>query len=153
MKRATRGMTIIEVLIGITFLAVIMGSILGTFIVVQRHFKDGIAMAKSQATARIVIERMVRPIRHGESFSVSSNGNTLTLTEYGGLVDIFSFEDNKIKQNGNTIGINIYEIPGENIFQNSSDDELIGINFAVKNQGMLDQDKEIRISTEMKLRN
>lgn len=149
-----KGLTIIETLIGITFLAVIVGSILGIFIIVQTYFHDGIAMAKSQATARIVIEKIVRPdVREGSSFSISDGGDTLNLTKYDGTNVTFGYLDNTIQENGNTIGINIVKIPGEDVFEEIVDDELVGINFGVKNEGVSGHFKEVQISTEINLRN
>lgn len=155
MKKLITGFTILESLIGITLLAVIMGSILGAFIVIQRYFKDGIALASSQAAARIVIEKIVRPeIREGSSFSITDGGDTLTVTKYDNSIDIFKFVDNRIKKNGNIIGTNIVSIPDKDIFENvAGNNKLVSINFGVMNKGEFGGNKEVHISTEMKLRN
>lgn len=160
MKKFNIGMTILEALIGITFLAVIVGSILGIFIVVQRYFHDGIAMANSQATARIVIEKIVRPdVREGSSFSISDSGNTLTLntgdffTFDNGDGDDTTFSDNTIIKNGNVIGNNIIRTGDKDIFEQIEENELVGINFGVRNEGIPGHYKEVHISTEIKLRN
>ena len=163
MKKITGGMTIIETLIGVSLLAIVLGGIFGALIVIRRYAGDGIAMAKSQAIARIVIEKMARPIRHGESFIVSDGGDTLTLTRYDGTLDTFTFTDNTLEQNENPIGTSIYRIPeGDEtipIFKLSDDlgedvsEKLIEINFLVRNRGVSNQYQEVRISTVMKLRN
>lgn len=154
------GFTIIETLIGITLLAVILGGILGVFIVVQQYFKDGVALINSQATARILIEKMMRPIRHGESFVVSNGGDTLTLTKYNDSIDVFTFveADSELKKNGNTIAADIVKIYDENgspieVFKEVVPDELVAVNFGVKNEGRVGQYKEVHISTEVNLRN
>lgn len=149
-----KGLTIIETLIGISFLAVIVGSILGIFIIAQRYFHDGIAMANSQATARIVIEKIVRPdVREGSSFSISSDGNTLTVTKYDGTISVFNFQDNNIRKNGNVIGNNIIKIEDEDIFEKKQENELVGIKFGVKNEGVYGHFQEVHIETQIKLRN
>lgn len=158
------GFTIIETLIGITLLAVILGGILSVFIVVQQYFKDGVALVNSQATARIVAEKMIRPIRHGESFEVSDGGNKLEVTGYDGLPDVFTFVKatgdltGVLKRNDNTIASNIVEIYDEGtlpieIFKEVVPDKLVAVNFGVKNEGVVGHFKEVHISTEMKLRN
>lgn len=171
MKTINKGMTIIETLIGITLLVIITGSILGLYIVVQQYFKDCVALVKSQATARIVIEKMVRPsIREGSSFSPPPpDGNTVSLTGYNGNTITFTFyngpdgndstfEDNIIKKTENeietTIGTNIVKIPGRDIFEEvSGSDKLVAINFGVKNEGVAGHYKEVYIFTQIKLRN
>lgn len=164
MRNSISGFTIIEALIGITLLAVIVGSILGIFIVVQRYFKDGVALTDSMATARTVIERIVRPsVREGSGFSVSDNGNTLTVTGYDSSVNTFTFNNgdgndatfgnNTIEKNGTTISANIVKIAGENVFEQITANELVGINYGVRNEGIAGHFKEVHISTEIKLRN
>lgn len=167
-----RGMTIIETIIGITLLAIIVGGILGTFAVIQLFFKDGIALVNAQATARIVTEKVMRPIRNGKSFTVSADGNTLTLTKYDGTVVTFIFSngdgsddtstDNVIKktENGVTTAIaNIVKIPkadgtgNENIFSTIVADRVAGIKFGVRREGRNGRYKELRIDTCVKLRN
>lgn len=163
------GFTIFELIVVIALLALVLGSISGAFMVVQRYFKDGIALAKSQATARVVIEEMVRPIRHGSRFEILSEGNGLKVVMTGTAEDEFgsevtftfdngdgidtTFEDNKILMNDNIIGKNIIKIPGENIFQQLEADERVGVNFGVRNKGLVGFYKEVHICTEMKLRN
>lgn len=164
MKNPPLGFTIIEILIGITLLAVVVGSILGIFIVVQRYFKDGVALTVSMATARTVIEKIVRPsVREGSGFSVTDNGNTLTVTGYDSSVNTFTFNngdgndatytDNTIKKNGTIISANIVKITGKDIFEELTANELVGINYGVKNEGVAGHYKEVQISTEIKLRN
>lgn len=148
------GLTIIETLIGITFLALIVCTTLGLFIVAQIYFHDGIAMAKSQATARIVIEKMVRPdVREGSSFSITDGGDTLNLIKYDGTQVTFRYLDNSIRKNDSIIGSNIVKIPGTDVFQEIVDNELLRINFGVKNKGISGHYKEVHISTDIKLRN
>lgn len=160
MKKNIFGFTIIEILIGIVLLAIVMSGILGLLIVVQRYFKNGLAMASSQATARLVIEKIVRPdLREGMNFAVSNGGNKLTINED----DYFTFDngdgndatynDNTIKKNGNVIGTNIVKVPGKDVFQELVANELAGINFGVKNEGLTGHYREVRICTEIKLRN
>lgn len=160
------GLTIIETLIGISLLALIVGGILGLLVVVQTYFKDGISLINAQAGARIVIEKMVRPARAGTGFSVSGDGNTFTLENNNGapntIYDFYNgdgndatFDDNTIRKNGNSIGINIVKISGIPIFQIIPDTEnkVLGINFGVKYEGIAGHYEEVHIVTEVKLRN
>lgn len=161
MKRQITAFTILETLIGVALLAVIVGSLLGIFVMVKQYFEDGIAMANSQATARMVIEKIVRPyVREGKDFSVINNGDGLEVTNYEStilnpIIDTFTYvdEDNKLEKNDNVIGLNIVKIPGMNIFQEVEEDERVRIYFAVRNEGIYGGDKEVRISTEIQLRN
>lgn len=164
MKKNIFGFTIIEILIGIVLLAIVTSGILGLLIVVQRYFKNGFAMASSQATARLIIEKIVRPdLREGMNFAVSNGGNTLTITESDSSVNVFTFNngdgsdatysDNTIKKNGNVIGTNIVRIPGKDVFQELEANELAEINFGVKNEGLTGHYREVHICTEIKLRN
>lgn len=154
MKNTRNAFTIIEILIGVTLLAVVIGGILGILIVAQRYFKDGVALMDSMATARTVIEKIVRPtVREGSSFTVTDNGDTLTVTSYDSSVNTFTFSDNAIKKNGNIISANIVKITGKDIFQQIAENELVGINFGVKNEGVAGHFKEVDICTEIKLRN
>ena len=158
MRASKRGFTIIEILISTSILAVVTGSILGAFMVMQRCFYDGIAMAKSQAAARVVIEKMVCPIRHGKSFNISDDGDKLTLTKYDGTEIAFVFGNDKIEESiddSDPIRVwkNIVKIPNEDVFQELAANERVGINFGVKNEGIVGNFKEVHISTEVKLRN
>lgn len=147
-------MTMVEVLIGITFLGIILSGILGSYIIVQKYFKDGIAMAFSGETASTLIEEIVRPIvREGRDFSISNGGDTLTVTRFDSTVNVFSFVNNSITRNGSTIAENVVKIPGINIFQELEEDERAGVNFGIRNQGVVGHYKEVRISTGIKLRN
>lgn len=159
-----RGFTIIEILIGITLLAAIVGGILGAFIVIQYYFKNGIAMADSEATARAVIEEIIRPeIREARAFTLSAAGNTLSVTSYDSSVNIFSFNngdgsdttyaDNTLQKNGNIIASKIVKILGQNIFEQIEENERVGINFGVRNEGVSGTFKEVHINTQIKLRN
>ena len=159
MRASKRSFTIIEILISTSILAVVTGSILGVFTVAQHCFYDGIAMAKSQATARIVIEKIARSVRHGSGFAILSDGDELSVPMTGsaaakfGNPVIFKFEDNELKENGSTIGTNIVKLPNEDVFQELAENERVGINFGVKNEGLVGNFKEVYISTAMKLRN
>lgn len=144
----------IEVLIGITFLAAILGSILGAYTIIQKWVKDGIAMASSGATASTLVEEMVRPvIREGRIFSIYPGGDTLTVIGYDSSQTVFTYSDNTIKKNGNTIAENVAKIPELDIFQQVEANERVGINFAISTQGVIGSYKEVRISTGIKLRN
>lgn len=149
-----RAFTVIETLIGITFLAVIVGGILGLFMVVQKYFKDGIALAISDATARISIEKIVRPdVREGREFTITDAGDTLNLVKYDGTNVTFRYTENTLQRNGNTIGANIVKITGSDVFEEIVNDELIGINFGVRNEGISGHFHETHIVTQIKLRN
>jgi len=152
------GFTVIEAIIGITLLAIIVGGILGAFVLIKEYFEDGSALAKSQATARIVAEKIIRTVRAGRSFIVSEDGNTLTLLNYDGSTDVFQFEaDNTISRNGNTFGTDIYQISNSvgslDIFEEVEANKLIKINFEVRNSGVLKANRTVRISTDARLRN
>lgn len=162
MKRLITGFSILETLIGVALLAVIVGSLLGILIMVRQYFEDGLAMAESQATARRVIEKIVRPyVREAKDFSVINGGDGLEVTNYNStiidpIIDTFTYvdEDNTLELNGSVIGLNIVTIPGAAVFQEIEEDERVAINFGVRNQGEFgDIDKEVRISTEIQLRN
>lgn len=167
MKRQITAFTILETLIGVSLLAVIVAGILGILVVVMQYFVDGLAMATSQATARMAIERIVRPyVREGMSFDVpvENNGDVLIVTNYESAVDTFTFVDddgdeetfldNRLERNGSIIGLNIVKIPGTPVFQEIEENERVAINFGVRNQGKFGNiNKEVRISTEIQLRN
>ncbi len=153
MRSNIKGVTLIELIITVSILAITIGAITGTFLTIQYQFNNSLALVKSQATGRVVIEKLVRVLRHGQAFSVSQGGAAIEVTKDDGSVETFIFADNEITQNGNSIGENIYEIPGEDVFQDLTADELVGVRFAVINQGVFNQDRRIHISTEMKLRN
>jgi Tfp pilus assembly protein PilV len=149
-----RGLTTIETLIGVTLLAAIVGGILGIFVLLKEYFDDGTALSRSQATARLLTEKMMRPVRYGKTFNVSVDGNTLTLVGYGGVVDTFQYNvDNTISKNGNTIGTNIYKIAGVNLFQQIEVNKLLKVNFEVKNLGVFSSYRTVRIDTDIRLRN
>lgn len=152
-KKCSLGFAIIELLIGLLILATVLGAILGTFNVINRFYKDGIALVNSQGVARLAIESISRSLRHGQSFTVTPGGTTLTVTKYDGSVDTFVYAANSLQKNGNTIAHNVYGISGNNIFEAVVANQLIGINFAVRNEGMFDCDKEVRINTQISLRN
>lgn len=161
------GFSIVETLIGITMLVLVVGGIIGIIIIVEHFFKNGLALASSQATARILVEEMIRPIRHGKSFTVSSTAHMLTLTQYDGSINVFTFDngdgddvtytDNTIQKDGNIIATNIVkkEDSGSliDIFHLKSADKLVEINFGVKNEGSSGKYKIIYISTQARLRN
>ena len=162
----TRGFTIIETLIGVTLLGIIMGGVLSITVIVNKYFQDGVALSKSQAMARVAIEEMIRPMRHGESFVISADGNTLTLTKYDDTIDVFNFnngdgddstfKDNMFLKNDIIIASNVTKIPENNIFQQgdiTGTDNMIVINFGIRNEGLEGEYKEVRISTDVKLRN
>lgn len=162
--RKMLGFTTIELLIGITLLAIVTGGILGLLVTVQHFFKDAKALVDSHAVARTVVEEMTRwDVREGKSFVVSLDGNTLTLTKYDGTNVIFgfnngdgsddTFSDNTIQKDGITIGKNIIKIPDKPIFEGLTANELIAINFGVRNKGMGDRNNDVHISTAVGLRN
>jgi hypothetical protein len=155
MTKKIKGMTSVEMLIGFSLLIIVTSGILGLFIVIQQYFKDGIALINAQGSANIVIEKFTRPVRHAKSFAVSDEGDTLTLVMYDDSVDVFEFceEDGTLEKNGNIIGANIVRISDKDIFQELKANELIGLNFGLRNQGVLANDKEVQIETEIKLRN
>lgn len=146
------GLTIIELLIGVSLLALVTGGVLGLFVIIQQYFQDGVITADVQAEARLVAEKMIRPIRHGKSYTISDDGNNLTLTRYDDTIDVFKFENGEFKRNDNVIGTNIVQIPDKVVFQ-STEDKRVAINFGVKRQGVFRGYKEIHIETEMKIRN
>lgn len=80
MKNKNRGLTIIESLIGITLVAAVVGGILGVLIIVQIYFRNVMALGDAQAVARIVTERLVRPLRHGTDFDILDDGDRLSAT-------------------------------------------------------------------------
>lgn len=158
------GFTIIEVIMGIAFLSAILAGIFGAYVLVQRYFKDGVALAVSGANANISIEEIVRPVvREGRSFSITSSGNTLSVTRFDSSVNVFTFNngdgsdstftDNTLEKNGSVIADNVAKIPGVDIFQELEPDERVGINFGIRNEGVSEHFREVRISTEIKLRN
>jgi len=160
------GLTIVETIIGITLLAVIVGSILGVFEVIHRYFKNGIALINAQSEARMVVEKMARPvIREGRSFGPPpANGNTLTITRYNGASITYTFNngdgsdatfaDNTIKESGNTIGTHIVKIPGVDVFETvAGSSKLVAVNFGIKYEGISGEYKEVRVRTVLKLRN
>jgi Tfp pilus assembly protein PilV len=153
------GFTIIEILIGLSLLIVVVGAIFGVSMLIKEYFEDGVALARSQETARTLIEKMIRPVRAGRSFTVSTNGETFTLVNYDGSTDVFQFESNNtISENGDTIGANIYQITDSggalvDVFTQDEANKLVKINFEIRNPGVLTVDRIVRISTEARLRN
>lgn len=164
MNKYSNGFTIVEILMGIILTGAIVGGILGTFIVIQHYYVNGIAMADSEATARAVIEEIIRPeIREGRAFMITTIGNLLTVTSYDSSINNYlfnngdgidaTFGDNTLQKNGTIIGSNIVKIPGQNIFEQVEENERIGINFGVRNEGTSGTFKEVHINTQIKLRN
>lgn len=163
MKKSQRGFTIVETLIAITILAIAMGSILGSLRAVLLAYHRDLAMVKVQATAKTITEQIVRSARHGKEFTIIDSGNELTVTRYNDATDVFVFdngdgvdktyEDNVIKKNGQQLGTNIVKITGENVFQELEQDQQVGVVFGVRHQGTAGNYKEVRIDTQVTLRN
>ena len=96
MRSNIKGVTLIELIITVSILAITIGAITGTFLTIQYQFNNSLALVKSQATGRVVIEKLVRVLRHGQAFSVSQGGAAIEVTKDDGSVETFIFADNEI---------------------------------------------------------
>lgn len=163
-----KGYTMIEMLIGILILTIVGSGILGAMIIVEKSFNNSLAVINNQSSARRIAEDIVRTVRSAESFLVSDAGDTLTLTQYDGSVDIYTYstvdgnettyEDNILQKNGSTIIEHIVKIQTDSgltpVFNEDANIiDLVEINFGFKHSGIYNDDKEIYITTQGKIRN
>lgn len=166
MKKMNRGVTLVELIVAVSLLVLVCGIAMAALLLIQRLNRDGAALARSQATARIVVAKVVRSLRHGQSFSIPSSGDQLTITKYDDSTVTFTFDngdgnddsfiDNVIREDGMIIGRRVVKLPGQNIFTADpldSYNNTVAVNFGARNAGTVGDVKEVRISTKACMRN
>lgn len=73
-----RGMTLVELMLGLMLTVVLLSGILGILSTSLGSWKSGISRSEMQQTARFAVDSMVRDLRYGDNYELGEDGRSIT---------------------------------------------------------------------------
>lgn len=123
-KFQERGFTMVELLVALTFFAIVVSVSTGVFVNSLRTQRAVTALMAANNNASLALERMTREIRTGARFSVTSGGSGLRFTDQNGQLVNYGWNEtdgfltrNGISLTGDNVKVDylIFNLMGEGI--------------------------------------
>ena len=157
-----KGLTIIEVLLGVVIMVLILGGTLAIFSISITAFEEGSAEINLQRNASIAMEKMVRGvvrvsgrdpgIREAVSVSISSGNNRIDFTSNDGDTRAFALAGTELRYYPDS-DLSGYSVIAEDVADlDFAGTHVISIDLKMQNV-VRDKTIGVDLSTQVKLRN
>lgn len=117
------GLTMIEIMVAVSIFGLVIGIVIGTFVLALSSQRRIIALRNTEDNIRFTIEAMAKEIKTGKNFS--GGGNSISFTNARGEAISYRLSSNIIEKSSDG-GVNYSAVTGTEVTVNYSNYYLMG---------------------------